>query len=349
MAIPEQFFGVRWPIILAPMGGGSGTPELAAAVANAGGLGSLSGGYLTPQQIKETTAKVRQLTTQPININLFVLDFPPPPTDIAAAVKMLEPFHQELGIDPPALPPRPPSYDEQVRAVLELEPAIFSFTFGVPSREIIDAFHARGAKVIGTATTVTEGKILQEAGVDAIVAQGSEAGAHRGTFNHPFEEAMVSIMSLVPQLVATVSIPVIASGGIMNGAGIRAAFELGARGVQLGTAFLVCPEAGTPECYKKAIQTAGDHTTSITRAFSGRPARGIRNRFLIAGEQHPEALLQYPWQNGLTQKMRRAASQANNPEMLSLWAGQSARMARPMPAGELVKLLVKEAGETKTL
>lgn len=340
----KRLFDVRWPIILAPMGGGSGTPELAAAVSNAGGMGSIGAGYLSAQQIKETVKQLRDLSPQPFNINLFVLDFPSRPADIAAAVNLLQPFHRELQLEEPALPPTPPSFVEQAQAVLQSNVPVFSFTFGVPERQLIDAFHARGTQVVGTATTVAEGKILQEAGVDAVVAQGSEAGAHRGTFNHPFEEAMVSTMALVRQLAQNVSVPVIASGGIMDGAGIRAAFELGAAAVQMGTAFLVCPEAGTPECYKQAILSAPDNSTQITRAFSGRPARGISNRFLRAGAAHPEALLEYPWQNGLTQKMRRAAAQAGNAEMLSLWAGQAASLARRMPAAELVHTLVREAG-----
>lgn len=343
-AAHKSVLEVRWPIVLAPMAGGSGSPELAAAVSNAGGMGSLGAGYLNAQQIKETVARLRELTSRPFNLNLFAIEFPSPPADISAAVNLLEPFHRELGLEEPTMPPSPPTFPEQVRAALELDLPVFSFTFGVPERQIIEAFRAKGTRVLGTATTVAEGKILEAAGVHAIVAQGSEAGAHRGTFNHPFEEAMVSTMALVRQLVRAVSIPVIASGGIMDGAGIRAALELGAVAVQMGTAFLVCPESGTPDCYKKAILSATDDSTHITHAFSGRPARGIRNRFLRAGVEHPQAILAYPWQNALTQKMRRAAAQANNPEMLSLWAGQAAGLARPMPAAELVQTLVREAG-----
>jgi len=334
---------VRYPLIQAPMAGAS-TPEMAAAVSNAGGLGSLAAAYSTPAQIREMVARARQLTDKPFSVNLFAIEFPPGPEDISAALALVAPYYQELGIGKPERPVAGTTFDEQAQALIELNIPIFSFTFGVPSPEILRAFKAKGTKLIGTATTVAEGKILEAAGVDAIVAQGSEAGAHRGTFNHPFEQAMVSTMALVPQLVRSVSVPVIASGGIMHGKGIRAALELGAAAVQLGTAFLVCPESSIPECYKKAVLAATDDSTQITRAFSGRPARGIRNRFMLEGESHPEAILAFPWQNNLTRPMRNAAAKANNPEMLSLWAGQAAALARPMKAADLVKTLVSEAG-----
>lgn len=338
-----SLFNVRYPMIQAPMAGAS-TPEMAAAVSNAGGLGSLAAAYSTPAQIREMVARIRQLTDKPFNVNLFAIEFPPPPEDVSSALALVTPFYEELGIAKPERPTAGPTFEEQVQVLIELNVPVFSFTFGVPSTSVLHAFKAKGTKIIGTATTVAEGKILEAAGVDAIVAQGSEAGAHRGTFNHPFEQAMVSTMALVPQLVRSVSLPVIASGGIMNGGGIRAALELGAVAVQLGTAFLVCPESSIPESYKKAILTATDDSTQITRTFSGRPARGIRNRFMLEGDSHPEAILAFPWQNTLTRPLRNAAAKANNPAMLSLWAGQAAALARPMKAADLVKILVSEAG-----
>ena len=340
-----SLFHLRYPIIQAPMAGAS-TPEMAAAVSNAGGLGSLAAAYSTPQQIREMVARTRQLTDQPFNVNLFAIEFPPAPEDVSAALALVAPFYQELGLGEPTRPFAGTTFTEQAEVLLELEIPVFSFTFGVPSPAIMQAFKTKGTQIIGTATTVAEGMILEKAGVDAIVAQGSEAGAHRGTFHHPFEQAMVSTMALVPQLARSVSVPVIASGGIMNGQGIRAALELGASAVQLGTAFLVCPESSIPECYKQAVQNATDDSTQITRAFSGRPARGIRNRFMLAGESQPEAVLAFPWQNNLTRPMRNAAAKANNPEMLSLWAGQAASLARPMKAADLVKILASEAGFT---
>jgi len=189
MADPRatSVLGVRWPIIQAPMAGQAASPELVAAVSNAGGLGSLGAGYMSPQQIADAIARIRQLTDQLFNINLFAIEFPPAPPDVSAAIRMLEPFHVELGLPAPVVPPLKSSFAEQVRAVLDARVPIFSFTFGVPDGEILRAFRAQGTKVLGTATTVQEGKILEAAGVDAVVAQGSEAGAHRGTFAVPFE------------------------------------------------------------------------------------------------------------------------------------------------------------------
>src|ERR1700722_12990439 len=184
---PNGVPGVRWPIIQAPMAGQAATAELVAAVSNAGGLGSLGAGYMSPQQISEAIGRIRQLTDRPFNINLFAIEFPPAPLDTSAAIRMLEPFHVELGLPAPIVPPLKASFAEQVRAVLDARVPIFSFTFGVPDGEILRAFRAQGAKVFGAATTVQEGKILEAAGVDGVVAQGSEAGAHRGTFAVPFE------------------------------------------------------------------------------------------------------------------------------------------------------------------
>ena len=197
---------------------------------------------------------------------------------------------------------------------------------------------------MGTATTVDEAVILEKAGVDAIVAQGSEAGGHRGTFNSTFEAGMIGTISLVPQIVDAVTVPVIASGGIMDGRGIAAALGLGGSAVQLGTAFLTCNEAGTPPCYKRAILNAGEHQTRITRAFSGRPARGIVNRFMTEVESSDltEAVLPFPLQNAITRPLRTAAAKLDRAEFLSLWAGQGTRLARRLPAAELVARLVAE-------
>ncbi len=337
-------FDLKYPIIQAPMAGGITTPELVAAVSNAGALGSLGAAYLTPSEIEQAVARVRALTSRPFNVNLFAIDFEALAVDSTPALAFIAPFHEELGLPPPRLPQKPAEdFQAQMRAVLEAEVPIFSFTMGVPSRDLIAAFKARGTKVVGTATTVREAVVLSEAGVDAVTAQGSEAGAHRGTFLGSFEEAMISTLALVPQIRRAVSVPVIAAGGIMNGAGIRAVLTLGASAAMLGTAFLVCPEAGTAACYKAAVLAASGET-AVTRAFSGRPARGIRNRFMVAAESTPGAVLPFPWQNAATKPLRAAAAKAGRADLLSLWAGQGAPLARAMPAAELVRTLVKEAG-----
>lgn len=335
------------PIIQAPMAGGPDSPALAAAVSNAGGLGSLGCAYLAPAEIEALAAAVRARTTRPFALNLFVrTDGPDEPGAEArvAAVRVaavLRPLRAELGLaDAIAQGPVPPPWEDQLEAVLRIAPRVFSFTFGVLSRDQLAALHARGIFVIGTATTVDEAGVLDELGVDAVSAQGAEAGGHRGTFLGRFEDALVGTFALVPQIVQRTRRPVIAAGGIMDGPGIRAALALGAKAVQLGTAFMACPEAGTPAPHRAALASA--RATVITRAFSGRPARGIRNRMTDAFEAVAPA--PFPQQQRMTHELRRAASAHARPDLMQLWAGQGAPLVRAMPAAELVATLASEAG-----
>ena len=336
--------GIRHPIIQAPMAG-SNTPGLVAAVSNAGGLGMYGAAYLTPTRITDVVAEIRALTDRPFGINLFA-DEPDPGQggDPDRLLDILGRAHMDLGLDPPALPDRTPApIADQLEAVLDAGVPIFSFTFGIPSADALSRLNQRGVFVIGTATTVGEARLLEAAGVDAVVAQGSEAGGHRGTFAAPFDAAMVGTMALVPMVVDAVRIPVIASGGIMDGRGIVAAEALGASAVQMGTAFLACPETSIPASYRSAIRTAQAEGTSITRAFSGRPARGIVNAFMQAWQGHEEAILPFPLQNAATRPLRNAAASRDDPRFLSLWAGQGASLAREEPAAGLVQRLVREA------
>ena len=336
--------GVEHPVIQAPMGGGPSTPALVAAVSNAGGLGSLGAPYLTPQQILDAIAEVRRLTPKPFNVNLFAGGYrtesridPQPMLDI------LEAIHAELGLPPPSLPALPPDpFAAQLEAVLEARPPIFSFTFGIPGAEQIARLKSRGIAVLGTATTVTEAQLLEQAGVDGIVAQGAEAAAHRGTFAGDFGASMVPTFELVRGIAAAISVPVTASGGLMDGRDIAAARRAGAVAAALGTAFLGCPESGASAPYKQAVLAARADTTVITRAFSGRPARGIANRFIAALAGKETAILPYPLQNALTRAMRAEAAKRGEIGLLSLWAGTGVARARALPAGELVRRLVEE-------
>jgi nitronate monooxygenase len=339
-----SMMGVDHAIILAPMAGGTSTPALVAAVSNAGGLGSLGAGYMTPDDIAKAIAEIHARTDKPFAVNLFAGGYDGTgSSDTAAMLKLIAPWHERLGLPPPAAPAGSlPPFEQQVDAVLQAGVAVFSFTFGIPSVDIIVRMRERGTKLVGTATTVAEARALENAGVDAIVAQGSEAGAHRGTFIASLEESLVGTIALVPQMVDAVTVPVIASGGIMDGRGIVAAAALGASGVQLGTAFLACPESGAPPAHKAAIRAARDDGTMLTRAFSGRLARGITNAFAAAMSGHEDALLPYPAQNNLTRPMRTAAARLGNANYLSLWAGQAAPLAREMPAAELVAQLLSE-------
>jgi nitronate monooxygenase len=339
-----QRLGIEYPIIQAPMAGGPSTPELVAAVSNAGGLGSLGCAYSTAEQIKEQIGKTRALTGRPFNCNLFAGGY-----DGAAAVDpepmlaILGEVHQALGLAAPELPPLPRDpFPDQFEAVLEARPAVFSFTFGIPDKNSLQRARAAGMAILGTATTVEEAGLLAGAGVDAIVAQGAEAGAHRGTFAGPFESSMVPTLDLVHAIVRAVPVPVIASGGLMDGRDVAAALRAGAYAVQLGTAFLTCPESGASEPYKRAVLAARQDTTEITRAFSGRPARGLVNAWMKKLKGREDAILPYPLQNSLTRAMRTAAAKTGDAGYLSLWAGQGVTRARSMPAGELVRRIVDE-------
>jgi nitronate monooxygenase len=337
-------FGIELPIIQAPMGGGPSTPELVAAVANAGGLGSIAGAYLTPQQITEEIGRVRALTDKPINVNLFAGGYSE--HDASSAEPMLAilaGIHSALKLPPPALPVIPPDpFAAQLEALLDTRVPIFSFTFGIPDAESLRRARASGAKIIGTATTVEEAQLLAQADVDAIVAQGEEAGAHRGTFSRAFEASMVPTTELTQQIAREVRIPVIASGAIMDGADIARMLRIGASAVQMGTAFIPCAESGAAAVYKRALLDAASDDTTVTRAFSGRPARGIVNGFIRQVTGREKDILSFPLQNTLTRQMRKAAAQQGNAEYLSMWAGRGVTRCRAMPAADLIATLVRE-------
>jgi nitronate monooxygenase len=336
-------WGVSHPLVQAPMAGAS-TVDLAAAVCGRGALGFIAAAYLAPQEIAEASAALRARTPGPFGVNLFApLPTPDAPPDATAALGHVAAAHAALGLPAPAAPELPASvYEEQVEACLDSGASVFGFTFGIPAASVIDAIKRRGMAMVGTATTVAEARRLEEAGADAVVAQGSEAGGHRGTFATEFESAMIGTMALVPQVVDAVRVPVLAAGGIMDGRGIAAALALGASAAQMGTAFLTCDEAGIPEAHQAAILAAREHETRVTRAFSGRPARGIVNR-LMEDVDRAGAVLPFPLQNALTRPLRSAAGEQGRAEFLSLWAGQGVRLARRQPAAALIARL---AGET---
>ena len=335
---------IEYSIIQAPMAG-STTPELVAAVSNAGGLGMLGAANLTPVQITQAVAAVRSLTDRPFGVNLFaggrddVRDVDPRPM-----LAILARYHAELGLPKPVVRELDADpFPAQLDAVLEAQAPVFSFTFGIPAPHDFDELHRCGITILGTATTVDEARQLAAAGVDAVVAQGSEAGGHRGTFAVPFESAMIGTMALVPQVVDAVQVPVVASGGIMDGRGIVAAQALGASAVQMGTAFMTCQEANVPASSKAAIRSAQGEQTALTRAFSGRPARGIVNEFMQAFSGREEAILPFPLQNAATRPLRNEAAARDDTRFVSLWAGQAAALARDLSAAELVRQLVGEA------
>jgi nitronate monooxygenase len=336
--------GLTYPIIQAPMAGGADTPALVAAVSEAGGLGSIGAAYLTPEQIAAACATVRGKTKRPFGINLFAPQPPlPARVEVSAAVSRVAPFFAELGLPEPTAPAPPvPGFDAQLAAAIDGGASLVSFTLGMLPSAALAAVKAKGLLLAGTATTVEEALALERAGVDVVVAQGSEAGGHRGTFDGAkTDSSLIGTLALVPQVVDAVRVPVVASGGIMDGRGIAAVLALGAAAAQLGTAFLTCDEAGVPDAYKQAILEAHEDQTRVTRAFSGRAARGIVNRFMQEIDATGE-VLPFPLQNSLTRPLRTAAAAKGRAEFLSLWAGQGLRMARTQPAAELVAKLVEE-------
>lgn len=342
----EEFaarLGIRHAIIQAPMAG-VGTPELVAAAANAGALGSIAAAYLQPEQITEQIAAVRRLTDRPFGVNLFAGPPSGDEVDAAPMQALLGEWHARLGIDPPSFPPPAgPEFDAQLEAILAADVPVFSFTIGIPAAGALAELRRRGTYVMGTATTVAEAEALADAGVHAIVAQGSEGGGHRGTFAPPFERGMIGTMALVPQLVDAVRLPVVAAGGIMDGRGIVAAHALGAAAVQLGTAFITTEESGATAGYKAALLSGREDDVVVTRAFSGRPARGLRNRFIAQVEDGGVPIPPFPLLNAMTRPMRNAATRQDVPDALSLWCGQAVRLTRRERAADLVARLVAEA------
>lgn len=336
---------IEYPVLQAPMAGGPTTPELVAAVSNAGGLGSLGAAYLTPETLREQVREIRSLTEGPFGVNLFVpSQFESDPERIERANALLGPYRKELGIEAhEKISSFEESFEDQLEVVLEEEVSIFSFTFGIPSESQLRQLRESGITTMGTATTVREGLKLEEDGVDIVVAQGSEAGGHRGTFLGDFKDALIGTMALVPQMVDALSIPVVASGGIMDGRGLAAALVLGAEAAQMGTAFLACKESGAHPEFKRAVLEAAEDETAVTRAFSGRAARGVKNRFLVEVGEHEEELPPFPVQNTLTKDVRAAAQEQNRPEFMSLWAGQAVRLARTTGAAELLGSVVEGA------
>ena len=338
-----DLLGIAQPIVQAPMSGFT-TPALAAAVSNAGGLGSLGCVGVPAARIREQVTALRQATNRPFNLNFFVHPEPSAePAQIAAMRAALAPYFAAHGLGPVPQPALPfPAFSEgDLALILEFRPRVVSFHFGLPEPQLLQAIKAAGCLVLSSATTVAEAQHLAAGGADAIIAQGYEAGGHRGSFSDSAGAGLVGTMALVPQIVDAVAVPVIAAGGIGDGRGIAAAFALGASGVQLGTAFLDCPEAATPPAHRARLREASDDGTQLTRIFTGRPARALRNR--LTSEVDDALALAFPLQASLTAPLRQIEDIAARDGFTPFWAGQAAPLARALPAGELVGRLMAEA------
>jgi nitronate monooxygenase len=346
MSLRSLIEGLPIPILQAPMVGASSTP-MAIAVSQAGGLGAIGAGAMAPDEIAEAAAAVRAATSAPFGINLFVIrQRPVDAAELDQALARLAPWYAELGVPVPQHPSRfGPDLAGQLAATAKARPAIASFTFDILTRDEVAALQAAGSYVVGAATTVAEARAWAAAGADGICAQGAEAGGHRGHFLAETEASLVGTMALVATIRQAVDLPLIAAGGIMDGRGVAAALALGADAVQMGTAFLVSDQTAISVPWRRAIETAGDDPTRLTRAFTGRHARGIENRYMREMRGVENEVPAYPIQNRLTQPLRAAAAAAGEPDMISLWAGQGVRLAQGGDAGELVRRWWREAGE----
>jgi nitronate monooxygenase len=338
----QDLFGIELPILQAPMAGSVGS-EMAIAVSDAGGLGSLPCAMLSPEQMRNEIGIIRQRTSRPINLNFFCHQ--PPQADPAredAWKQRLGSYFVELGLDPQAPVPaaaRAPFDSTMCDLVEEFAPEVVSFHFGLPERTLLERVRATGAKIISSATTVNEAQWLESHGCDAIIAQGYEAGGHRGVFLTEDISSQAGTMALVPQVVDAVRVPVIAAGGIGDARGIVAALALGASAVQIGTAYLFCPEAKVSRLHRDALKRAKDNDTVLTNVFTGRPARGIVNRVVREVGPISELAPQFPLASSAVTPLRTKAEAAGLDNFSPLWSGQAAALGRDVPAGELTRQL----------
>ncbi len=332
------------PIIQGPMLGVS-SEALVLAVSNVGGLGSLAASSLAPAALGQAVATIRAGTDRPFLINLFIqAPANPDRAQVSAAMERLQPWRAKFGLPAQSIPNHwAEAFEPQFAALVEAAPPAASFTFGILAQEQVAALKARGTWVMGTATTAAEARAWAEVGADAVCAQGFEAGGHRGTFLKDVSESQIGTLSLVSTIREAVDIPVIAAGGITDGKAIAAVLAMGAAAAQVGTAYLLADEATTSAPWRKAIATVDDDATRLTRAFSGRHARGIENAFMREMQVVEADIPAYPIQNALTQELRAAAAKAGSAEELSLWAGQSVRLARSGSATEITETLWREA------
>ncbi len=345
-----ETIGIDYPIIQGPLGGLS-SQRLTAAVSNFGGLGSFGALNLSPEDIKDVISQIRSLTAKPFAVNLWVSmeDESAQASEEAAFNRSVVPlanYFEELNAPSPEYKPYSPlKFEDQARVLLEEKVPVFSFIFGIPPKEILDECRAKGIVTIGTATTPDEGVALRDAGVDAIVASGFEAGGHRGSFLRAAEDSVTGTFSLIPRIVDVVDVPVIAAGGIADARGVIAAFVLGAEAVQMGTAFLTCEESGASRIHREALMQRKAEYTGLTKAFTGRLARGIQNRLMSELNQKRAEILPYPLQRMLVRNLSIAADAAGRTDLMPLWAGQSANLSTCTEVSVFLDSLVEEVSE----
>jgi nitronate monooxygenase len=344
-----DLLGIKYPIVQGPFGSGLSSVSLTSTVSNAGGLGSFGGQPFTANELVETCIAIRKATDKPFNINLWVKDRDERlakfnDDDYKKLADLFKPYYNELGLE---IPERPkdlgPKFEDQVEAIFEAKPAVFSFMFGIPTESILEKCRQLGIKTVGTATTVDEALALEKAGVDAIVASGFEAGGHRASFLRTPEDSLTGTFSLIPQVADNVKLPIIAAGGIADARGIRAAMALGADAVQIGTAFLATSQSNASQDHKDRLFLPEAKYTALTKIYSGRLARGIKNRLIEELKSKEDLLAPYPLQGkSVTQLKTYPATTSSTPNYKPYWAGQSASLLKYRDAKILIESLVKE-------
>ncbi len=341
----QTLFGIEHPVVQAPMAGAS-TPAMAIAVANAGGLGSLGCAVMSAEQVRAATAEVLAGTNGPVNFNFFVHQEPDLARHDSSTMRTaLAPFYAEYGLGEPAAPKAgAPAFDDAMLEVLLVcKPKVASFHFGLPAPHAVDALKRAGVKLVGNATNVAEAKALEAGGMDAIVAQGAEAGGHRGAFIGAAHENDMGTMALVPLIVDAVSVPVIAAGGIFDGRGVAAAIMLGAAGAQIGSAFLRAPESSVSPLHKQALAETSDNATKLTRLFSGRAARSIKNRLVRELSSFENDAAPFPAQRSVIAPLSKAAADRGSADFMQLWSGQAGLRAEDLPSAQIYKRICDEA------
>lgn len=344
-----DLLGIQYPIVQGPFGGGLSSVDLTATVSNAGALGSFGMQPYTPEQIVETSLAIRKQTNKPFNLNLWVndrdarlADFDD--KDYQTLTEIFKPYFDELGLP---IPERPqnlgPKYEDQLQAIFEVKPAVFSFVYGIPTENDLEKLRSLGIKTVGTATTVDEAIALEKARVDAIVATGMEAGGHRVSFLKSAEDSLTGLFSLIPQVADAVKVPVIAAGGIVDARGIKAALALGADAVQMGTAFLATAQSNATVDHKERLFGPDAKYTTLTKVFTGRLSRGLKNRLTEELKEKGHLMAPYPLQGKFMGHLKAyPATSSSNPDFKSFWAGQSASLLKHKDAKVLIETLVHE-------
>jgi len=340
--------GIAHQIIQGPFGGGLSTTTLASTVSNLGGLGSFGAYTFSPDEITRIASEIRALTPQPFALNLWVSNHDEggstlSQTELDRIYALVEPYFTELGVEKPPLPARfHQDFDAQIDALLEARPSVFSFVFGIPSQKILAECRRREITTVGAATSIAEARALDDAGVDAIVVSGCEAGGHRPSFLARAEDSLIGTGALVPAVADRVKAPIIAAGGIADQRGVRAMLALGASAAQLGTSFLACDESGTSKEHRALLYTDRAEQTTLTRSFTGRLARGMRNRWTDEIAPKLGALAPFPIQQWIVGKLRPAAVAAGRTDLVALWSGQAAPALRHHTASALMQSLVQD-------